>query len=65
MPLSFLRSTLLGLSLVAGAAYAAPDAQRILAASDAIRNPEKSFGLTATLTEYRSGKQTDTNTLLI
>lgn len=47
------------------AAIATPNAQAILAASDAIRNPEKSFGLTATLVEYRGGKQTDSNTLAI
>jgi outer membrane lipoprotein-sorting protein len=40
-------------------------AQRILAASDAIRNPSQSFGLTTTLTEYHNGRQTDSNTLLV
>lgn len=50
---------------VTQAATGTPNAQTILAASDAIRNPEKSFGLTATLVEYRSGKQTDTSTLAI
>ena len=55
----------LPLPLTAQAATAAPNAQSILAASDAIRNPEKSFGLTVTLIEYRSGKQTDTNALAI
>jgi outer membrane lipoprotein-sorting protein len=39
------------------------DAQAILAASDAIRNPSKPFGLTTTLTEYKNGKQTGNNTL--
>jgi outer membrane lipoprotein-sorting protein len=43
--------------------HAAPDAQSILAASDAIRNPGKPFSLTTTLVEYRDGKQTDTSTL--
>lgn len=38
-------------------------AQEILAASDAIRNPAKPFGLTTTLIEYRNGKQTDTTVL--
>lgn len=42
---------------------AAPDAQTILAASDDIRNPEKPFGLTVTLIEYRNGKQSDSTTL--
>jgi Outer membrane lipoprotein-sorting protein len=40
-------------------------ALRILAASDAIRNPSRSFGVTTTLTEYRNGRQTDSNTLLV
>ncbi len=44
---------------------ATPSAQEILAASDAVRNPEFSFGLTNTLIEYRNGKQTDTSTLAI
>ena len=49
----------------ASSALAAPSAQAILSASDAIRNPEKSFSLNATLTEYRAGKQTDSNVLAI
>src|SRR3990172_9136720 len=44
---------------------AAPDAQQILAASDAIRNPGKPFALTTTLVEYRNGKQADSNTLTV
>ena len=47
----------------AGLSHAAPTAQEILAASDAVRNPAKPFGLTVTLVEYRNGKQTDSNTL--
>ena len=46
-------------------AYASPDPQQILAASDAVRNPDYPFGLTNTLIEYRNGKQTDTSTLAI
>lgn len=46
-------------------ARAAPSAQEILAASDAVRNPDKPFSLTTTLTEYRDGKQNDTSTLVI
>src|SRR6059058_2250542 len=46
-------------------AIAAPDAQAILAASDAIRNPGKPFGLTVTLIEYRGGRQTDTTSLAL
>ena len=41
------------------------DAQKILAASDAVRNPDRSFGLTTTLLEYHDGKQTDSSTLQI
>jgi len=46
-------------------AVAAPDAQAILAASDAVRNPGYPFGLTTTLLEYRNGKQTDAITLAV
>jgi hypothetical protein len=53
-----------GLGLAA-AAHAAADPKALLLASDAIRNPAKSFVLTATLIEYRAGKQTDGNTLAI
>ena len=57
-------------ALLASAAWhlpaaAAPDAQEILAASDAVRNPGLPFGLTTTLIEYRSGKQTDGSTLAV
>ncbi len=41
------------------------DAQKILAASDAIRNPGRAFGLTTTLIEYHNGHQTDMSTLQI
>ncbi len=44
---------------------AAVDAQKLLAASDAIRNPDRSFGLTTTLIEYHNGRQTDASTLQI
>jgi hypothetical protein len=44
---------------------AAPDAQAILAASDAVRNPGKPFGVTVTLLEYRNKNQTDGNTLTV
>jgi len=46
-------------------AIAAPDAQAILAASDAVRNPNRPFAVAVTLIEFRSGKQTDTNTLAV
>ncbi len=54
--------TCLGL---AASAVAAPEAQSILAASDAVRNPARSFAVTVTLIEYRNAKQTDNNTLLV
>jgi outer membrane lipoprotein-sorting protein len=41
------------------------EAQQILAASDAIRNPGRSFGLTTTLIEYRNGRQTDASTVQV
>ena len=47
------------------AAAATPDAQSILAASDAVRNPDFPFGVTTTLIEYRGGKQTDSSTLAV
>jgi outer membrane lipoprotein-sorting protein len=53
-----------GLLLAAGARGAA-DAQSILAASDAVRNPSKPFGVVVTLIEYRNGKQVDSNTLAV
>jgi hypothetical protein len=61
------RQLVVGVSLLALAslADAAPSAQEILAASDAVRNPEKPFGLTVTLVEYRDGKQNDSNTLSV
>lgn len=46
-------------------AVAAPDAQAILAASDAVRNPGFPFGVTNSLVEYRNGKQTDFSTLIV
>ena len=42
---------------------AAPSADDILAASDAIRNPGRPFSVTVTLTEFQAGKQVDTSTL--
>ena len=44
-------------------AVAAPNAEEILAASDAIRNPGRAFSVTVTLTEFQAGKQVDTSTL--
>ncbi len=45
-------------------ALAAPNAEEILAASDAIRNPGRPFSVTVTLTEFQGGKQVDTSTLV-
>jgi outer membrane lipoprotein-sorting protein len=61
-----IRSALLAAAMLpATLTQAAPDAQAILAASDAVRNPPKPFAVVATLIEYRSGKQTDGNTLSV
>ncbi|HEY8907172.1 MAG TPA: outer membrane lipoprotein-sorting protein, partial [Rhodoferax sp.] len=62
------RLTLFLLGLLLGAHAMAqgspqPAAQAMLQASDAVRNPDKPFGVTVTLIEYRDGKQTDTSTL--
>ena len=46
-------------------ALAAPDAQEILVASDAVRNPSRPFSVSVMLLEFRAGKQTDTNTLTV
>jgi len=43
---------------------AAPTAEEILVASDAIRNPGKPFSVTVTLTEFQARKQVDTSTLV-
>jgi outer membrane lipoprotein-sorting protein len=43
---------------------AAPDAQALLAASDAIRNPARPFRVVVTLTEFEKGAQVDTTTLV-
>ena len=48
-----------------GTAIGAPSAQDILAASDAVRNPDFSFGVTNTLVEYRNGRETDSSTLAV
>lgn len=43
---------------------AAPDAQALLSASDAIRNPTQPFRVTVTLTEFAKGVQVDATTLV-
>lgn len=54
-----------GVAAAGNATESSPDAQKILAASDAVRNPDQPFGLSIVLTEYRNAKQSDSNTLAI
>ncbi|MDD2882825.1 MAG: outer membrane lipoprotein-sorting protein [Rhodoferax sp.] len=61
--MTFIFKLLFTLLVGVGSAWAAPSAEEILAASDAIRNPGKSFSVTVTLTEFQAGKQVDTSTL--
>jgi len=64
----FVRSTLMLIVILGSLGTAAAeevDPQKILAASDTIRNPDKPFGLSIVLTEYRNSRQTDSNTLAI
>ena len=51
--------------ILSASAAAAPGAQAILAASDAIRNPDKPFALAVTLVEYRNARQVDGSTLTV
>ncbi|NHZ94196.1 outer membrane lipoprotein-sorting protein [Massilia sp. CCM 8734] len=62
------RRTVLAWALLAACAPAragAPDANLLLAQSDAIRNPVQPFAVDVRLTEYRAGKQTDESSLNI
>ena len=45
-------------------ALASPDAQVILASSDAVRNPGQPFKVTVTLTEFEKGAQVNSTTLI-
>ena len=72
LPLPLLSAALLrrfaawaSLALACGLApaLAAPDAQALLAASDAIRNPGQPFRVTVTLTEFEKGAQVESSTL--
>ena len=58
---------LLGLFILIAAThgYAAPDAQQLLVASDAVRNPGQPFSLTNTLIEYRNGREQGQSVLQI
>lgn len=50
---------------LAAPAYAqAPDAQKLLAASDAVRNPGQPFSVDITLAEYLDGKRVDGSSLV-
>jgi outer membrane lipoprotein-sorting protein len=46
-------------------ANAAPDAQTVLAESDAVRNPSRPYSVMVTLIEYRSAKHLDSSTLTV
>ena len=52
------------IALIGAPALAAPDAQAMLAASDAIRNPARPFRVVVTLTEFEKGAQVDSTTLV-
>jgi outer membrane lipoprotein-sorting protein len=56
---------LLAGGVATAASFAATDAQAVLAASDAVRNPAKPFSVTVTLLEYRAQKLTESNTLSV
>lgn len=65
LPMRLIRLVLTCLFIGASAAAgAAPDAQKLLAASDAIRNPGRPFSVSVTLTEFQNGKQVDTSSML-
>ncbi|QEL54742.1 outer membrane lipoprotein-sorting protein [Chromobacterium paludis] len=53
------------LSLAGPLAQAAPDAQAILAASDAVRNPGKPFGLIVSLVGYKDGQENERSALAV
>lgn len=66
MKLDYIKAILLLCLLCATTvSQAAPDAQAILAQSDAVRNPERPFSLVSTLIEYRKGKEAERNTLQV
>jgi outer membrane lipoprotein-sorting protein len=51
-------------TLFASVAGATAEAQRILAASDAVRNPGRPFSVSVTLTEFQDGKRVDSSTMV-
>lgn len=56
---------LAGACFLPRAAHADDDAQALLSASDAVRNPQGSFSVRIVLTEFRKGKQTSSSTLTV
>lgn len=54
----------LALALAAPATRAAPDPQRVLAASDAVRNPGRPFSVSLVLTEFQDGRRVDSNSMV-
>jgi Outer membrane lipoprotein-sorting protein len=53
------------LAVARAAAMMPAEAQAALAASDAVRNPQRPFGVLVSLIEYRNRKQTEANTLQV
>lgn len=62
--LGLLLPTMVAMVMSGPRAAPASEAQSLLAASDAIRNPGQPFKVTVTLTEFDKGAQTDTSTLV-
>ena len=54
----------LALALVTCLCWAAPDAQRLLEESDAIRNPGQPFSVSVALAEFQNGRQTDSTSMV-
>jgi len=52
------------LTTAVAVSHAAPDAQRILAASDAVRNPGRPFSVNVSLTEFQDGKRVDSSSMV-
>lgn len=59
----FAATFVIAASIISQGSAAAPVAQEILKASDAVRNPGQPFRVTITLTEFEKGRQVDTSTL--
>jgi len=50
--------------LMTGLCWAAPDAQRLLEESDAVRNPGQPFSVSVALTEFQNGQQADSSSMV-